>query len=459
MKVEINDNLLDALRKNFDDEVYLVGGAVRDTLNGKNIVDRDLLVAGTDVKEFSKRLAEFFNATFIELDPENEIYRLVLKDKVNYFDITKPINGSVEEDLKHRDLTINSLAVDLKTFQLIDPTGGKEDFHNGILRCYDESAITDDPLRLLRFFRFQAIYGFNLESQTKEWVRKYKNLLEKPAVERKNYEIIRLFSGKFAHNALLSMDECGLLEYLFPFVDDYKKVPPNAHHHLDLFHHLVETVRQIQLIYENSSQEVKEHLEECNFGANSRLAHLKFAGFLHDLGKFSTWTIDEDGRHRFIKHDDVGSKMAKEFLTKAKFSKKQIAYICNMIKYHIYPSGVASAPDLNEKVMMRFLRKMEDDSIDIITLAKADRLSARGKAISDEIVENNLALLDKIQNFYLIQKDTVVVKRLLDGNEIMQILNIKAGPQLGEIIQKLYEAQLNGDIVTKEEALTFVKNL
>ena len=177
------------------------------------------------------------------------------------------------------------------------------------------------------------------------------------------------------------------------------------------------------------------------------------------MGKFSTWTIDEDGRHRFIKHDDVGAKMAKEFLAKAKFSKKQIAYLCDMIKYHIYPSGVASAPDLNEKVMMRFLRKMEDNSIDIITLAKADRLSARGEAITDEVVENNIALLDKPQNFYLAKRDAVVVERLLDGNEIMQILNIKAGPQLGEIIRKLYEAQLNGEVTTKEDALTFVKNL
>lgn len=452
-----NDFILNAIRENFDEEVYLVGGAVRDFLSGKTSCDRDLLVLNADVKDFAKLLAEFFNATFIELDKKNEIYRLVLKDKINYLDITKPLKNSVAEDLKHRDLTINSLAVNLKTFEIVDSTGGVKDFHEKILRCYMESAITDDPLRLLRFFRFQAVYGFEVAQETKEWVKKYKTLLEKPAVERKNYEIIKLFSGAYAHEALLTMDECGLLEELFPFVKEYKKVPKNSHHHLDLFHHLVETVRQIHIIYENSKQEVKEHLEKYDFGANSRLAHLKFAGFLHDLGKFSTWTIDEEGRHRFIKHDDVGSKMAKEFLTNSKFSKKQTAYICNMIKYHIYPSGVVSAPELNEKVMMRFIRKMQEDCIDIITMAKADRLSARGEAITEEVVQNNLGLLEKLQEFYLAQKYTVVVKKLLDGNEIMQILEIKAGPQLGNIIQKLYEAQLNGDITSKEQAILFVK--
>lgn len=454
-----NDFILSAIRENFPEEIFLVGGAVRDLLFGTVPADKDILVAGVDVEAFSKRLAEFFDATFIELDSENEIYRVVLKDKINYIDITKPLFGSVEEDLKHRDLTINSIAVNLKTFEIIDTTGGAADFSAKLLRCYNETAITDDPLRLLRFFRFQSIYGFEIEAQTRFWVEKYKDLIKNPAVERINYEILKLFGGKYAHKALISMDETGLLELLFPFVVEYKKVPPNTHHHLDLFHHLVETVRQIQLIYENSAIAVKNHLETADFGASSRLSHLKFAGFLHDIGKFSTWTIDEDGRHRFIKHDDVGSKLAKEFLTKSKFSKKQINYLCNMIKYHIYPSGVVSASEVNDKVMMRFVRKMGDDAIDIITLAKADRLSARGEAVTEAMVEDNLARLDNLQNFYLAQKDKIVLPKLLTGDEIMAILNLPAGPKLGEIIKQLTEAQMNGDVNTKEEAVNFVKTL
>lgn len=452
-----NDFILNAIKENFSEEIYLVGGAVRDFLNGQPSCDRDLLVLNTDVKEFSKHLAEFFNATFIELDNVNEIYRLVLKDKINYIDITKPLNNSVEEDLKHRDLTINSLAVNLKTFELLDVTCGAEDFKNHILRVFDEQSIVEDPLRLLRFFRFQAVYGFKIEQRTQDFIKKYKNLLDIPAVERKNYEILRMFSGKYAHEALLTMDDCGILEDIFPFVKEYKKVPPNTHHHLDLFHHLVETVKQIQIIYENAPEEVKEHLEKSDFGAQSRLAHLKFAGFLHDFGKFSTWTIDEDGRHRFIKHDDVGAKMAKDFLTQAKFSKKQIAYLTGMIKYHIYPSSVMCSPEINDKIMMRFVRKMEDDSIDIITLAKADRLSARGEAVSDEMVAKNISSLTRLQTFYLEKKGTLKLEKLLNGEEIMEILGIKAGPQLGNIIKELHNAQMNGDILTPEAAREFVK--
>jgi len=459
MKVDLkNDEILNKIASAFDEEIYLVGGAVRDFLNNVIPADRDLVVLNADAKDFSKRLCNLFDGTFIELDSENEIYRVVLKDKKNYLDITKPTGETLEDDLKSRDLTINSLAVNLKTGELTDVSGGLEDFKNGILRSNGEKSITDDPLRILRFYRFMAIYGFEIEPKTLKYAQKHKELLKLPARERVIYEIMRLFEGKYSDRALLKMDEIGILEQLFPFVAEYKKVPPNTHHHLDLFNHCIETVKQIQNIYENSALEVKEHFENTDFGQTNRLSHLKFAGFLHDMGKFSTWTIDEDGRHRFIKHDDVGSRLAGEFLKQNKFSKKQISYLTKMIKYHIYPSGVMSAPEINDKVMMRFVRKMEDDALDIITLAKADRLSARGEVISDDMVEKNISSLNKLQNFYLEKKETLKpLEKLLSGNEIMEILNIKPSSKLGEVVSALHEAQLSGDVTDKDEAVEFIK--
>ena len=184
---------------------------------------------------------------------------------------------------------------------------------------------------------------------------------------------------------------------------------------------------------------------------------MKLAGFLHDIGKFSTWTIEESGRHRFIKHDDVGAKICVPYLRNMKFSKKQIEYISTMIKTHIYPSNVIDAPDLNDKVMMRYLRKMGRNVIDNIILAKADRLSARGEAITEEIIMANLSGLDKLLNFYFEKRDTLKpLPKLLDGIEIMKIKGLKQSPILGEIITALKEAQINGEINTKEEAINFV---
>ena len=131
-----------------------------------------------------------------------------------------------------------------------------------------------------------------------------------------------------------------------------------------------------------------------------------------------------------------------------------------MIKKHMYPTAVVSAPDLSEKVMMRFVRKMEDDAIDNILIAQADRLSARGPEITDEIVNENIIALNNLLNFYLEAKETLKpLPKLLDGNDVMKILNIPPSKQLGDIIKALLEAQISGDVTTKEEAEIFIKTL
>ena len=452
---------------------YLVGGSIRDFFLGKETADRDITIKNAE--KFAKELAEKFDAAFVTLDDENKIYRVVLRDKKNYLDISELQGESIEEDLKRRDFTINAIAYDLKNDKLIDVTGGIEDLKNGVLRQIRDENFKDDPLRILRAFRFYAITGFKMTEELQAAMKKYLPLAMNPAKERINYELMKLFGGKYADKALLALDDAGLLEKIFPCISDMKKVPPNTHHHLDLFHHVVETVRQIEIIYETSGSEIKTHLDSTDFGGFPRITHLKLAGFLHDIGKFSTWTLEGgkckkeeclynkpecagcSARHRFIKHDDAGSKMVIPLLKDLKFSKKQIEYISSMIKNHIYPSGVIAAPDLNEKVMMRYIRKMEDNVIDNIILAKADRLSARGVDVTEEMIDANLNGLEKLLNFYLNKKDTLKpLPKLLDGREIMEILNIKQSPKLGEIIKSLHEAQLNGDITTKEEAIDFV---
>ncbi len=438
-------------------EGYLVGGSVRDFLTGKSFTDRDIAIKGA--KAFAEKLAKQFDGTLVVLDNENHIYRVVIPDKINYLDISEIVGDSIEEDLTRRDFTINSIAYDFKNNKYIDTTGGIDDLKNGILRHYKDSNFEDDPLRILRAFRFLSVTGFKPANVLTKAIKKYKPLLLKPSVERISYELMKFFGGKYCADTLLLMDEYGILEGLCPFVKEMKQVPPNSHHHLDLFHHVVETVKNIEILYNEGNEDIKQHLDRIDFGGFPRINHLKFAGFLHDIGKYSTWTVEEDtGRHRFIKHDDVGSKMCVKYLKDLKFSKKQIEYISCMIKTHIYPSNVIAAPDLSEKVMMRYLRKMEDNVIDNIILAKADRLSARGEDITEDILKTNIDGLNKLLNFYIEKKDTMQpLPKLLDGNEIMKMLDIKPSKKLGEILSALHEEQLNGNINTKKEAENFVK--
>lgn len=450
-------NLIKPFVKNV--ECYIVGGFLRDLATNQISHDRDLIVKSDVAKKLAKTIADGTNSHFVPLDEENKIYRVVMPDKTNYFDISAMLDDDMDKDIHRRDLTINSLAYDLKNDEIVDKVGAISDFENKILRTYDLKNFVDDPLRMLRVYRFAAKYNFEIDKELKKFIQNNLNLIEKPAKERINTEIMKLFESKYSDIALLKMDEVGLLDKIFPVMKDVKTIPPNTHHHLDLQHHLIETVRQIQSNYENLPPNRQKVLDDMEFGEYSRLAFLKFAGFMHDIGKPETWTIDEEtGRHRFIMHDEIGSKKIVSIMKDLKFSKKQISYVQKMIKFHIYPSSLVWQEVVGSKARLKFYRKMYPYFEDVIILAMADRLSAMGKAITYDMVIQNLSnlsvLLDECFEFGTAEAKP---KPLLTGNEIMDLTGLKQSKSLGDIVKALYAEQLDGNITTKDEAIDFVK--
>ncbi len=431
------DEILNSLKNIFQKyDCYLVGGYLRNYfLNNEISNDRDIVCLNNS-KALALEISEFFNGTFIELDCENEIYRVVLKDKINYFDISKCLEDDILKDIQRRDFTVNSIFYDLNQDKIIDPLGGIEDIKNKIIKTCNLQNLNDDPLRMLRLYRFYSKFGFEIEENLLNYTKTHFNLIKNVALERINQEILLLFEGEFVHQTLLKMYEDEVLELIFPFVKEIKKIPKNSHHHLDLVHHSIETVKNIR---ENN-------------------ALLKISAFYHDIGKPATWSIEPSGRHRFIGHDIVGSEIAQKELKELKFSKKQISYITKMIKYHIYPATLANCPD-NKKAFARFVRKLGEDSLDIIELSRADRLSAQGEDITPEIVKNALNHLENLKNYYLEVKSLALEPNpLLDGKEIMQILEIKPSKLVGEILENIKLAQLSGELQTKDEAIEFIKN-
>ncbi len=442
-------------------KAYITGGYIRDIMMNETSPDKDLIICEKDIKEFSKKLAENLNAHFIELDDENKIYRIILEDKINYMDITSPVKNDFETDIKRRDLTMNAIAYDINGRKIIDLTGGIEDIKNKIIKGISDKNFSDDPLRLLRIFRFCAKTGFEIDEHLIKLAEELKTEINKPSKERITAELLKMFEGGYTCMALKKLDESGLLEEIFPIYKEVKKIPPNTHHHLDLFSHLTETVKQIQAIYEDSKPEIKKYLDNGRYGGVKEIGMLKLAGFLHDIGKPFCWTINnETGRHRFIKHDIIGAEKIVPLLKNLKFSKKQIEYIKTLIKYHIYPSGLVSSNDGAEKAFLKFYRKMDGYVIDVIILAMADRLSARGVLVTEDMVKTNISNLKKLMENYIKEKENIKpVEKLLDGRDIMEILNIKQGPELGRIINALKEAQISSEVATKQEAVDYIINI
>ncbi len=440
-------------------ETFLVGGFLRDLLMGRESSDIDIVVPQGCAKELCEKICSALEAYFVPLDEENRIYRAVLPDKATYIDIADIEGSGIEQDLQRRDFTINAIGFDLKKGEFIDITGGIKDIEAKIIRQISEKNITDDPLRILRAFRFKSELGFEFSAELEEIIRSHACELEKSAKERVNAELVKLFAGKNAKKVLLSMDGCGILAQIFPDVEKIRKIPPNSHHHLPLLGHCIETVEHVQEFCENAPLEAKNHFESA-FCGSKRLGFLKLAAFLHDIGKPDTWTIEpETGRHRFIKHDDVGSKIVEKPLRDLKFSKKQIKYVQKLIKYHIYPASIVTGENYTDKAVLRFYRKMEDEVFDVIAVAYGDRLSARGPDITEKIVNDNINGLKKLMQRYIDTKNEIQpLEKLLDGREIMEICNIPQSPRLGEVIKALREAQMSSEVKTRNEAVEFVKN-
>ena len=430
------DKILNSIKEiTKNQEIYLVGGYLRNYFLKKEISkDRDL-VCIKNAENIAKEISQKLNGTFIELDKENQIYRVVLSDKENYFDISNALEDNILKDAERRDFTINSIFYNLNKNELFDPFNGIKDIENKIIRTPNPKNLDDDSLRYLRMYRFMSYTGFKIEQNLENYSKENFKKVLSSAKERINYEILKIFEGDFLVETLLKMYENNALEVIFPFIKEIKKVPPNSHHHLDLVHHSIETVNNIQ--------------------SNKPL--LKIAALYHDIGKPSTWTIEPQGRHRFIGHDIKGFELAKKELSQLKFSNKQISYIAKMVKFHIYPASLINCPD-NKKAYARFIRKLAEDTPDIIELSKADRLSARGVDVSDEMVEKSIKHLENLLNYYNeVQSMVKDPKSLLNGKEIMEILNIPPSKKVGLVLLELKEAQLTGEITTKKEAINFVQ--
>jgi putative nucleotidyltransferase with HDIG domain len=442
---------------------FLVGGTLRDRLLGRQPLDFDWSVPA-DAIGATRRLAEATGGHAIVLDPQHDVGRITWPDSPLQLDIARQEGDSVAADLLRRDLTINALGLPLDEATvtwlqgtdttppagLLDPTGGLADLQARQIRAVSETNLTDDPLRLLRIFRFASQTGFTIEPTTLGWVRQHGRLIADVAQERVAHETYRLFAGTCGP-VLAQMQACGFLTAVFAEMAPMADVPPNEHHHLDVLSHSVEVASQMERLLADLSGE-SFPAADLQAYLDTEIAHgrrlgpwLKAAGLWHDLGKPATYTL-EGTRARFTGHDKVGAGIMTAMGERLRLSTHETRWLADQVGWHLRPGHLLSTP-VTQRALYRFYRDLGRDSLGVALMALADRRGTQGPAITEADNRAMHAMAQRLVQGYLEWAAPVAATPpLIDGRQLMAALGWGPGRQVGEMLTRLREAQALGEI-------------
>lgn len=448
--------------------VYIVGGWLRDALLGRASRDLDLGVAGDPVL-LSKKIARAFKGTLVTLDEENLVYRVVLKnDRVfDYLDIAKLKGPDILSDLKRRDFTINATALPLDKngkidlSKIIDPLGGKNDLKKRVVRMTSANAFKEDPLRLLRAFRFAGEIGLRIEPATRARIKSDAGLITRVAGERIREELFRILRLPCSSVWVRELERSGLLEAIIPEVTAMKRSARRFYFHpLGLWQHVLESLISFEDIlsrldeyFPEHAAKIREHLGEKLSPGITRENLLKIVCLLHDVGKPSTAKRVEN-KMRFLGHEEKGGETASEILRRLKLTTKEIRMARKLIESHMRPVSLSQASALTPRASFRLFRDMGAEAPDLLLLALSDWHSYRRLKTSRPVgLKKQEATLRELMRRFFAGKEKHAAPHLVDGNAMMKAFDLKPGPIIGELLQITHEAQALGKIKTRQEAL------
>lgn len=410
--------------------VYLVGGCVRNLLLGKKVKDWDLTTNATPEQILKLFGNGFYDNKFGTVgipikDTKGVVEITTFRTEHGFSDKRRPDKVSwgknIEEDLARRDFTINSIALRLEaqphglTHKLIDPFEGQKDIKAKIIRAVGDpkKRFKEDALRLLRAIRIASEYGFTIEKNTWEEIQKDAPLIKHVSGERIRTELLRILGTKYPHDGIMLLRNANLLENIIPEIIEgigVSQVRPGRHHTSDVFTHNL-----LSLKYCPSEDPI-----------------VRFSALLHDVGKPKVAKNDEEGLVIFHNHEIAGARLAKDICDRLKFSKKEREKVYTLIRWHMFTVD----EKITDSAVRRFIRRIGVENVkDMMDLRIGDRLGGGTQTAESW----RLKLFKKRVEEQLKPKPFSVNDLAIDGNDIMKELNIKPGPKIGEILQKLFE--------------------
>jgi poly(A) polymerase len=431
-------------------DLAVVGGPVRDALLGRETHDLDFTTNAspdeilTIVKPIATAHWDIGRAFgTIGARVQGEQVEITTYRADSYDGVTrKPtveFGDSIEGDLVRRDFTVNSMALQVPSVKLVDPTGGVEDLVAGILRTPADPRISfgDDPLRMLRAARFSAQLGFRVEDATADAITELRETLKIVSPERIQSELVRLMQSDDPVRGIRVLVDSGLIDEFLPEVSALRLEVDEHHHHKDVYEHSLTVL----------SQAIE--LEQSRDPGAAPDVALRIAALLHDIGKPRTRKLEDGGIVTFHHHDVVGSRMARKRMQALRFDTATTDAVATLIELHLRFFGYAEGA-WTDAAVRRYVRDAGDQLERLHILTRADvttrnkRKAARLAGAYDDI-ESRIAALRE-------QEELDSIRPELDGNRIQQVLGITPGREVGEAYKFLLELRLDEGVLGPEVA-------
>ncbi|MBI5296359.1 MAG: HD domain-containing protein [Chloroflexi bacterium] len=473
-----------------DQEIYLVGGAVRDMLLGRASHDLDFAVPAKAIP-LARRVADALDVAYVTLDEEHDTGRIIHTSEDGtrtYLDFASFRGRTLEEDLRDRDFTINALALDLQQAAILDPLEGAADLRAKRIRACSPTALSADPIRILRAVRQAAAFGFQIEKETREWMRQAVGQLGQVSPERQRDELFKMLDGPKPDASIRALEMLGVLPQLLPELSALKGVvqsPPHVYdvwtHTLAVLQHLDGLLAALDVNYNPDStndlytglltlrigryrEQITKHIDTPLTTDRSARALLLFAALYHDVRKPQTRSVEEGGRIRFFDHEVQGAEVAAERAQALRLSTDELhrlrIVIRNHMRFHFHTSrmdGEGQSP--SRRAIYRFFRESGAAGTELILLGLADLRATHGPSLKQETWSAALDVARVLlENYWEKPQETIAPPRLLDGHDLMRALELKPGPAVGEALEAIREAQATGKVSTREEALEFGKH-
>jgi len=456
-------------------QLHLVGGTVRDLLLGKDIEDVDFAVSDNAFR-FARKFADFANASFVPLDEEHDTARVVFNRGELYMDFSGIRGEDIISDLTERDIAINAMAVELDQVincdtsagvTVIDPCNGMEDLSNGLIRLASAHSISDDPIRMLRAYRFAATLGFTIHHETATIIQDSVSLLDTVSVERIRDELFKILSAHNSAAYLKEMDDVGLLEQIFPEITRMKGMEQGDYHHLDVWGHSMLTLEffeQDPLPDSLEKNSLEDYLNDEPVKGRARRSLLKLAILLHDVGKPVTRTVDRNGRIRFFDHNLQGAEIITNIGKRLKLATRETLFLRSLTEYHTYPLGLIVFQQKSRSVkkrkaaLRRFIHRTGPDGLAILLLSYADLRATQGPRRKADDLRKLAQLAGEITSIYS-HEARFPIPKLVTGRDLIAEFDLTASPAIGKLLKQVQKAQINGTIKTRDDAIEMVRNI